>query len=38
MSSNTYRGALEIAMRNAMEQSDKTMIIGQGVTDFKGLF
>jgi pyruvate dehydrogenase E1 component beta subunit len=38
MSSNTYRGALEIAMREAMEQSDKTMIIGQGVADFKGLF
>ena len=38
MSSNTYRGALEIAMRDAMEQSDKTMIIGQGVADFKGLF
>jgi len=38
MSSKTYRGALEIAMRDAMEQSDKTMIIGQGVADFKGLF
>jgi pyruvate dehydrogenase E1 component beta subunit len=38
MSFNTYRGALEIAMREAMEQSDKTMIIGQGVADFKGLF
>lgn len=38
MSSNTYRGALEIVMREAMEQSDKTMIIGQGVADFKGLF
>ena len=38
MSSNTYRGALEIAMREAMEQSDKTLIIGQGVADFKGLF
>jgi pyruvate dehydrogenase E1 component beta subunit len=25
-------------MRDAMEQSDKTMIIGQGVADFKGLF
>lgn len=38
MSSNTYRDALEIAMREAMEQSDKTLIIGQGVADFKGLF
>ena len=38
MSSNTYRDALEIAMRDAMEKNDKTMIIGQGVTDFKGLF
>jgi pyruvate/2-oxoglutarate/acetoin dehydrogenase E1 component len=38
MSSNTYRGALEMAMREAMEQSDKTLIIGQGVADFKGLF
>ena len=34
MSSNTYRDALEIAMREAMEQSDKTLIIGQGVADF----
>jgi pyruvate dehydrogenase E1 component beta subunit len=25
-------------MKDAMEQSDKTMIIGQGVADFKGLF
>lgn len=38
MSSNTYRGALEIAMREGMEQSDNTIIIGQGVADFKGLF
>lgn len=38
MSSNTYRGALETAMREAMEQNDKTLIIGQGVADFKGLF
>jgi pyruvate/2-oxoglutarate/acetoin dehydrogenase E1 component len=38
MSSNTYRGALEIAMCEAMEQSNKTLIIGQGVADFKGLF
>ncbi len=27
-----------MAMREAMEQSDKTLIIGQGVADFKGLF
>ena len=38
MSSNTYRGALATAMRNAMEQRNNTLIIGQGVTDFKGLF
>jgi pyruvate/2-oxoglutarate/acetoin dehydrogenase E1 component len=38
MSSNTYRSALETAMREAMEQSDNTIIIGQGVADFKGLF
>ena len=38
MSSNTYRSALETAMREAMEQSEKTLIIGQGVADFKGLF
>lgn len=38
MSEITYRQALAIAMQEAMELSDRTMIIGQGVTDFKGLF
>ena len=38
MSSNTYREALEVAMRVAMEKNDNTLIIGQGVADFKGLF
>jgi pyruvate dehydrogenase E1 component beta subunit len=38
MSSNTYRAAIANAMNNAMEQSENTLIIGQGVTDFKGLF
>jgi len=38
MSSNTYREALARAMQSAMEEHDHTMIIGQGVVDFKGLF
>ena len=38
MSSKTYRAALETAMREAIEQHDNTIIIGQGVADFKGLF
>ena len=38
MSSNTYREALAVAMREAMDNHDHTMIIGQGVADFKGLF
>jgi len=38
MSEITYRGALARSMQDAMEQSDRTIIIGQGVTDFKGLF
>ena len=38
MSSNTYRAALEAAMKDAMENSPNTIIIGQGVADFKGLF
>ena len=38
MSSNTYRAALASTMNEAMERFDHTMIIGQGVTDFKGLF
>jgi pyruvate/2-oxoglutarate/acetoin dehydrogenase E1 component len=38
MSSNTYRAALEVAMNDAMNNNPNTMIIGQGVADFKGLF
>ena len=38
MSSRTYRAALASAMSEAMDRFDHTMIIGQGVTDFKGLF
>ena len=33
-----YREALYIAMKNAMKNSDNTIIVGQGVTDFKGVF
>lgn len=38
MSSRTYRAALEQAMEQAMEGSPNTAIIGQGVTDHKGIF
>ena len=38
MSSNTYRAALEVAMNDAMDNNTNTLIIGQGVADFKGLF
>jgi pyruvate dehydrogenase E1 component beta subunit len=38
MSSRTYRSALEAAMNSAMEFSPTTAIIGQGVTDHKGIF
>ena len=38
MSSNTYRNALAQAMQKSMEEFEKVLIIGQGVTDFKGLF
>ncbi|KZR79914.1 Pyruvate dehydrogenase E1 component subunit beta [Prochlorococcus marinus str. MIT 1342] len=38
MSSKTYREALADAMHNAMDNYDNTIIIGQGVADFKGLF
>ena len=33
-----YREALAYAMTDAMEKAPNTMIIGQGVTDFKGIF
>lgn len=38
MSSSTYRAALEKVMQDAMEHHQHTMIIGQGVTDHKGVF
>ena len=38
MSSNSYRHALTRAMHDAMDLHPNTLIIGQGVTDFKGLF
>ena len=38
MSTNTYRTALEVAMNMAMDENKNTLIIGQGVADFKGLF
>jgi pyruvate dehydrogenase E1 component beta subunit len=38
MLSKTYRQALSDVMSDALKSSDKTMILGQGVNDFKGLF
>lgn len=38
MSSSTYRQAIADAMSSAMAESDKTIILGQGVNDFRGLF
>lgn len=38
MSTKTYRQALENAMNEAMSNHTNTMILGQGVSDFKGLF
>ena len=38
MSSRTYRAALASAMDSAMANSPSTAIIGQGVTDHKGIF
>ena len=38
MSSSTYRAALEKVMKDAMEHHQHTVIIGQGVTDHKGVF
>jgi len=34
----TYRDGLASAMRRALAESDNTIIIGQGVTDHKGIF
>ncbi len=34
----TYRGALYAAMQDALAQHPHTIIIGQGVADFKGIF
>lgn len=38
MSSRTYQSALSDAMKNAMSEHENTIIIGQGVTDYKGIF
>lgn len=38
MSSRTYRSALQTVMAEALENSGETAIIGQGVTDHKGIF
>lgn len=34
----SYKAALEEAMREAMDTNPNSLIIGQGVTDFKGIF
>jgi pyruvate/2-oxoglutarate/acetoin dehydrogenase E1 component len=36
--SKTYKAAIAEAMQEAMDTNPNTMIIGQGVTDFKGIF
>jgi pyruvate/2-oxoglutarate/acetoin dehydrogenase E1 component len=36
--SKTYKAALSEAMQDAMDSNPNTLIIGQGVTDFKGIF
>jgi pyruvate dehydrogenase E1 component beta subunit len=38
MSNKTYREALHIAMCEAMDHRQNTLLIGQGVSDFKGIF
>ncbi len=38
MSNRTYREALFAAMCEAMDSRDNSLLIGQGVTDFKGIF
>ena len=38
MSSSTYRQAISDPISAAMASNEKTIIIGQGVNDFKGLF
>ena len=36
--SKTYKAALKEAMKEAMDSNPNALIIGQGVTDFKGIF
>ena len=36
--SKTYKAALLEAMKDAMDNNPNALIIGQGVTDFKGIF
>ena len=38
MLSSTYRRFIYQAMMEAMSNHQNTMILGQGVTDFKGIF
>jgi pyruvate/2-oxoglutarate/acetoin dehydrogenase E1 component len=38
MSFNTYREALAQAMSEAMSENKNTLLLGQGVNDFKGIF
>ena len=38
MYSKTYKGAIADAMKEVMEENENTIIIGQGVTDFKCIF
>ena len=34
----TYKAGINEAMKEAMDCNPHTLIIGQGVTDFKGIF
>ena len=34
----TYKAAIAEAMQEAMDSNPNSLIIGQGVTDFKGIF
>ena len=38
MSNRTYKAAIQTAMRESMAKVSNTVIIGQGVTDHKGIF
>ena len=36
--SRTYKEGLRLAMRGALEKNPRSLVIGQGVTDFKTIF